>query len=317
VLRALLHLDKTAPTFLILGFRIKTTRRRKKMAHLKGGLITALITPFKTDGQIDYDSLDLLVKDQVKKGVDGLVISGTTGESPNLSNEEVRSLYLFLKERVPSEIQMIIGAGTNSTHKTVENIKFYNDLNPDAYLLATPYYNKPSQRGIFEHFKEAAEASNHDILLYDIPGRSIVEISVEITLKLSEISNIVGTKDATGNLAKLAKLKEVLPKDFLLLSGDDDTCADFIKQGGHGVISVLSHLVPEGMKNSFEGREDYSRYLKLSGQIFKEPNPCPVKSCLKMMGLIKEDFVRLPLVPTTEELKKELKLTLNELELIK
>ena len=286
------------------------------MANLKGGLITALITPFKTNGQIDYDSVDLLVKDQVKKGVEGFVVSGTTGESPNLSNEEVKSLYQFVKERVPGEIQMIIGAGTNSTHKTLENIKFYNELSPDAYLLATPYYNKPSQSGLFEHFKAAAKASNHDILLYDIPNRSIVEISVEIILKLSEISNIKGVKDATGNLEKLLKLKELLPKDFLLLSGDDGTCVDFVREGGHGVISVLSHLVPEGMKSSFKGEEDYSKYFKLSGQIFMEPNPCPVKSCLKMMGLIKEDLVRLPLVPTTKKLKEKLKDTLKELELI-
>ena len=152
------------------------------MANLKGGLITALITPFKNDGSIDFDSVDLLVKDQVKKGVEGFVISGTTGESPNLSNEEVKNLYLFVKERVPAEVQMIIGAGTNSTHNTIKNVEYYNDLNPDAFLLATPYYNKPSQSGLFEHFKAVAKASNHDILLYDIPGRSIVEISVETTL---------------------------------------------------------------------------------------------------------------------------------------
>lgn len=286
------------------------------MSKLRGGLITALVTPFQTDGSIDFDSVDLLVKDQVKKGVDGIVVSGTTGESPNLSNEEVKKLYTFVKERVSEDTQLIIGAGTNSTHKTIENIKFYEELGADAYLLATPYYNKPSQSGIYEHFKTVASATDTNILLYDIPGRSIVEISVETTLKLSKISNIVGTKDATGNLDKLKKLKEVLPESFLLLSGDDDTCCDFIKQGGHGVISVLSHLVPEGMKKAFSGEEDYSKYLTLSGQIFMEPNPCPVKSCLKMMSLIKEDAVRLPLVPTTEALKSELSKTLSDMELI-
>ena len=239
------------------------------MANLKGGLITALITPFKTDGSIDYDSLGALTKDQIKKGVEGFVISGTTGESPNLSQEEVKSLYLFVRELAPTGIQIIIGAGTNSTYKTLENVKFYDDLKPDAYLLATPYYNKPSQSGLFKHFKAIANSTDLDILLYDIPSRSIVEISVETTLKLSKILNIVGIKDATGNLEKLAALKEVLPKEFLLLSGDDDSCADFIEQGGHGVISVLSHLVPREILKSlkpfksfksfkFKGNADYS-----------------------------------------------------------
>lgn len=286
------------------------------MKKLRGGLITALITPFNSEGSIDFDSVDRLVKDQVSKSVDGIVISGTTGESPNLSNEEVKELFQFVKERVIDETQLIIGAGTNSTHKTIANIKSYEALKPDAYLLATPYYNKPSQEGLYEHFKTIAQSTETDILLYDIPGRSIVEISVETTLKLSKIKNIIGTKDATGNLEKLSKLKEVLADDFLLLSGDDDSCCDFIKQGGHGVISVLSHLVPVEMKRSFSGEEDYSKYLKLSGQIFKEPNPCPVKSCLQMMGLIKEDHVRLPLVSTTEALKSELSETLKDLELI-
>jgi len=286
------------------------------MKKLRGGLITALITPFKTDGSIDYDSVELLVKDQVKKGVDGIVVSGTTGESPNLSNEEVSSLFKFVKERVTDDTQMIIGAGTNSTHKTIENVKFYESLKPDAYLLATPYYNKPSQSGIYEHFKTVAESTNTSILLYDIPGRSIVEISVETTLKLTKIPNIIGTKDATGDLDKLSKLQEVLDKDFLLLSGDDDSCCEFMQRGGHGVISVLSHLVPSEMKKSFSGEDDYNKYLKLSGLIFAEPNPCPTKSCLKMMGLIKEDGVRLPLVPTTNDLKTKLSASLNELGLI-
>jgi 4-hydroxy-tetrahydrodipicolinate synthase len=286
------------------------------MNPLTGGLITALITPFNSKGDIDYNSLDLLVKDQLKNGVEGFVVSGTTAESPNLSRSEVVDLFKFVKERVPSTFQMIVGAGTNSTSGTIENLKFYEALEPDAYLLVAPYYNKPSQRGLFEHFKAAAESTCRNIMLYDVPGRTIVDISVETTLKLSKIKNIIGTKDATGDLNKLKKLVELLDKDFVLLSGDDATSADFIKLGGHGVVSVLSHLVPKEMKASFKGEYDYSKLLELADLIFKEPNPCPVKSCLKEMSIISNDHVRLPLVSSTEPLKVKLVQALKNLECV-
>lgn len=282
---------------------------------IKGGLITALITPFKND-KIDFESLEKLIHHQVQNGVEGFVISGTTAESPNLEQSEVEDLFRFVKEKAPEDIQMILGAGSNSTKKTVDNMKAFNSLNPDAYLMVTPYYNKPTQSGIFEHFKAVSQETDKNIILYDVPGRTVVEISVETTAKLAALNNVIGIKDATGDLDKLEKLKEVVPNDFILLSGDDDTAVEFIKSGGHGVISVLSHVVPKQMRQCWEGQQDFTSLSALCGLLFKEPNPTPVKHCLKQMGIIADDSLRLPLLRVSNELSKALDEELKALELI-
>ena len=281
---------------------------------IKGGLITALITPFKND-KIDFESLEKLIHHQVQNGVEGFVISGTTAESPNLEASEVEELFKFAREKAPDDIQMILGAGSNSTKKTIDNMKAYNHLNVDAYLMVTPYYNKPTQSGIFEHFKAISQETDRSIVLYDVPGRTVVEISVETTAKLAELNNIIGIKDATGDLEKFEKLKEAVPNNFTLLSGDDDTAVEFIKRGGHGVISVLSHVVPKQMRECWEGQQDFTALSALCGLLFKEPNPTPVKHCLKQMGLIEDDSLRLPLLKVTEELGKALDEEMKALEL--
>lgn len=281
---------------------------------IKGGLITALITPFKND-KIDFESLEKLIHQQVQNGVEGFVISGTTAESPNLETTEVLEIFNFVKEKSPADIQLILGAGSNSTKKTIDNMKAYSGLSADAYLMVTPYYNKPTQSGIFEHFKAISQETDKNIVLYDVPGRTVVEISVETTVKLSQLNNIIGIKDATGDLKKLEKLKDSVPSDFLLLSGDDDTAVQFIKSGGHGVISVLSHVVPKQMRQCWEGQQDFSSLSSLCGLLFKEPNPTPVKYCLKKMGLIAEDSLRLPLLSVTNELAESLNQEMKALEL--
>lgn len=281
--------------------------------NITGGMITALITPFNSDDSIDFKSLENLVKAQLKAGVDGFVISGTTAESPNLSNEEVRAVFQAVKKQSPKGFQLILGVGTNSTKGTIDKINFFEDLEPTGYLVVVPYYNKPSQAGMIAHFKAVAASTKRDIVLYDIPGRSVVEMDQETIVELSNVNNIVAVKDATGNISKIIDLKnnEQLSKDFIFLSGDDGTTCDFMKEGGLGVISVLSHVIPTEFKRCMQGEGDFAKYSKLCDLLFMEPNPTPVKSALKKMGILKTDEMRLPLLQMTtknsELLSNELK----------
>lgn len=279
---------------------------------IKGGLITALVTPFHDDFSIDFDSLAKLVEQQVSGGVEGFVISGTTAESPNLSIDEIETIFNFVKERVPKDFQMIVGAGSNSTSSTVERIKRLDALDSDGFLIVVPYYNKPSQQGMVAHFKAAAEATKKDILLYDVPGRTVVEMSVETIAELSSVSNIVGIKDATGNIEKAKLLKESVGENFLMFSGDDGTTVDFVKLGGHGAISVLSHVAPKEFKTAMNNGEGFERLAYLCSLLFSEPNPTPVKRALKEMGVIESDQLRLPLVRMTEEGSEKLIAEMNK-----
>jgi 4-hydroxy-tetrahydrodipicolinate synthase len=282
---------------------------------ITGGMITALITPFKENGEIDLESLKKLVKHQVQGGVDGIVVSGTTAESPNLSYEEVGEIFNCVKENTPENFQIIMGAGTNSTKGTIEKIKMYEKLDFAGYLLVVPYYNKPTQDGMLAHFKACADATQKDLLLYDVPGRTVVEMSSDTAAKLSKIKNIVGIKDATGNLNKIKELishPEMNP-EFLFLSGDDGTTCDFNKLGGHGAISVLSHVVPKEFKEAMMGEGDFSRLKNLADLLFVEPNPTPVKFALKEMGVIESDQVRLPLLKMSSDKSAQLKAELQTL----
>lgn len=315
-------LVKTLHIFLTLGRKLKLKtcplrKKKKRSVDLKiKGMITALVTPFFENGDIDFESLGKLVQFQLDGGVEGFVISGTTAESPNLSNEEVSKIFRFIKDRVPLDFPLILGVGTNSTQGTIDKIKALEGLDPQAYLVVVPYYNKPSQEGLFQHFKKVAGATEKDILLYDVPGRTVVEISVDTVAKLSEIKNIVGIKDATGDLEKLKKyLSSISDKDFSYLSGDDGTTVDFVALGGHGVISVLSHILPSEFKNAMV-QGDFSSYEKICNLLFVEPNPTPVKKALKLMKVIEDDFVRLPLVRMSAENADELTKELSKLGVI-
>jgi len=268
---------------------------------VRGGLITALITPFNDDFSIDFGSLEKLVEQQVSGGVEGFVISGTTAESPNLSAEEVESIFKAVKELVPKDFQLILGAGSNSTAGTVDRILRLEALDPDGFLIVVPYYNKPTQAGMVAHFKAVAAATDRDIILYDVPGRTTVEMSVDTVVELSAVSNIVGIKDATGNLEKAKLWKDAVGPNFLLFSGDDDTTVDFVKLGGHGAISVLSHVVPKEFKAAMKTGEGFERLAYLCTLLFSEPNPTAVKKALKIMEVIKDDQLRLPLLRMTGE----------------
>lgn len=283
-----------------------------------GGMITALVTPFKSSGEVDFESLKSLVLSQVSNGVDGFVVNGTTAESPNLSMAEVKEIFGVVKENSPESFQLIIGAGTNSTRGTVEKIKELESLNPTGFLIVVPYYNKPSQAGMIAHFTEAALATDKDIVLYDIPGRSVVEMEVSTIAELSKIKNIVAVKDATGNIDKLKKLvsNSDIPKDFIFMSGDDGSTCEFVKEGGHGVISVLSHVIPKEFKACMKGEADFAPYAKLCDLLFTEPNPTPCKFALKEMGIISDNEMRLPLLKISEDLAKDVLMELKSLKVL-
>lgn len=270
--------------------------------NVTGGMMTALITPFNSKGEVDFFSLEKLVRSQVELGVEGFVVSGTTAESPNLSVQEVKSIFDTVKKSSPNNFQIILGAGTNSTGGTIKKIKELEPLEPSGYLVVVPYYNKPNQAGMLAHFKAVASCTERDIILYDIPGRVVVEMELETIIELAKIENIVGIKDATGNISKLVDLKKSgkISETFLFLSGDDGSTCEFIKEGGRGAISVLSHIIPAQFKKCMSGEDDFSKYKKLCNLLFAEPNPTPVKFALKKMGIIDDDELRLPLLKVTE-----------------
>jgi 4-hydroxy-tetrahydrodipicolinate synthase len=269
------------------------------------GVITALVTPF-FEGQVDFLSLETLVKDQLRRGVQGFVINGTTGESPTLTKSECEQIFSFIRKKTPSRFPLIVGTGSNSTAKTIEDSKAAEKMGADAVLVVVPYYNKPPQRGLFEHFKAVADEIHIPLILYNVPGRTITSLELETIKKLSEHPNIVGIKEASGNVSFAKQLRAVCGKEFLLLSGDDGTFDAFMEAGGDGVISVASHLIPEVFL-----QRKATTHVELIDSLFIEANPIPVKTALALVNLIRSPELRLPLVlpssSTVERLKAELK----------
>lgn len=269
------------------------------------GVITALITPFQK-GQIDFESLERLIDFQLQKGVQGFVINGTTAESPTLSSAEREAIFRFAKERVPKNFPLIMGTGSNSTAKTIEESKEAEKFGADAILVVVPYYNKPPQRGLLEHFKSIADSIHIPNILYNVPSRTITFLELETIKKLSEHPNIYGIKEASGNIEMVHQIRQSCGESFILLSGDDATYDDFMKAGGDGVISVASHIIPEIII-----QQKASENLDLIDLLFVEANPIPVKKALHLMGIIKSPECRLPLVTLAdthaEKLKKVMK----------
>ncbi len=269
------------------------------------GVFTALITPFQ-NGKIDYESLERLIQFQLKEGVQGFVINGTTAESPTLSAAERESIFKFVKARVGKAFPLIMGTGSNSTAKTIEESKEAEKLGADAILVVVPYYNKPPQRGLLEHFKAVADATQIPNILYNVPSRTITFLELETIKKLSEHPNILGIKEASGQIELDQQIRKTCGESFLLLSGDDGTYDEFMAAGGDGVISVASHIIPKAMldKKAKDNRE-------LIDMLFVEANPIPVKKALHLMGIISSPECRLPLVTLaevhTEKLKKLMK----------
>jgi 4-hydroxy-tetrahydrodipicolinate synthase len=273
------------------------------------GSIVALITPFNHDGEVDYVSLKKLVEYHVAAGTDGIVAVGTTGESATLTIEEHVKVVLKTVEFAEGRIPVIAGTGANATHESVTFSRLLNNSGIVGCLSVTPYYNKPTQEGLFQHYKAIAEESDVPQILYNVPGRTAVDLLPETVARLAEIESIVALKDATGDLGRIAIHRELCGEDFILLSGDDASGLEFVKQGGQGVISVTNNIAAEDMAKMFrlalEGKFEEAeiinqRLMPLHKNLFVESSPIPVKWAAHKMGLIANGDLRLPLTQLSE-----------------
>jgi 4-hydroxy-tetrahydrodipicolinate synthase len=271
------------------------------------GSITALITPMQ-GGKVDEAAFRKLVSWQIEQGSHGLVPCGTTGESPTLSHEEHRRVIEICVEEAGGRVPVIAGAGSNATAEAIALTAFAKKVGADAVLSVTGYYNRPSQEGIYRHFAAVAEAVDMPILVYNIPGRAVVDISVETMARLTKIANIIGVKDATANLLRPSRERAACGKDWRLISGEDGTALGYMAHGGHGCISVTANVAPKlcaafqtaCMQGAFEqALQLQDRLMPLHDAMFVEPSPAPVKYAASLLGLC-TDEVRLPLVAATE-----------------
>ena len=276
------------------------------------GVNTALITPFK-DGQIDKIALRDLVNWQIQQGVHGLVPVGTTGESPTLSHEEHDEVIEITVTEAGGRVPVIAGAGSNNTSEAIRLAKHAEEVGANAVLIVSPYYNKPTQQGLKAHFLSIAdELSSIPLIVYDIPGRSVVSVKDELLAELAKHKNIIGVKDATGDAARPARLSNLIGDDFCQLSGDDATAFSYLASGGHGMISVVSNIAPKlysDMYNSFcagdikTGMEINKKLMALHDGLFCEASPAPVKYAAERLRLCKSEL-RLPLVSASDEAKR-------------
>jgi 4-hydroxy-tetrahydrodipicolinate synthase len=280
------------------------------MNRLRGS-ITALVTPFK-NGQLDEDAFRSHVNWQIENGTKGLVPVGTTGESPTLSHKEHERVVEVCVEETRGRVPVIAGAGSNSTAEAVAFARHAEKVGADAILVVTPYYNKPTQEGLYQHFKAVNDATGLPIVIYNIPGRSVIDMSVDTMARLFELKNIVGVKDATANIARVSQQRQAMGPDFIQLSGEDATALGFMAHGGHGCISVTSNVAPALCSEMQEAclAGDYAAALKVQDRLmplhtalFVETNPSPTKYALSVLDRM-SDEVRLPLIPVSESAKQ-------------
>jgi len=283
-----------------------------QISHPLTGSMVALITPMYENGDVDFDALEKLVNFHIEAETRAIVSVGTTGESATLNHDEHIEVMKKTIEYANGRIPVIAGTGANSTSEAIELTQAAKDINADACLLVTPYYNKPTQEGLYQHYKKIAESVEIDQILYNVPGRTGVDMSVDTIARLADIANIIGVKDATGNLNVAKSLIEKCPESFLLLSGDDGTAIDFILMGGHGGISVTANVVPEILSNAYDlairGNADKAKKIDLEisdlhSHLFIESNPIPVKWAMHKMGFC-ENGIRLPLTKLELEHRK-------------
>ena len=275
------------------------------------GSYTALITPFRDDA-VDEEAFARLVDWQISEGTHGLVPVGTTGESPTLTHEEHKSVVELTIKTAAGRVPVIAGAGSNSTSEAVDFAKHAEAAGASGLLVVTPYYNKPTQEGLYQHYKAVNDAVGIPIIIYNIPGRSVIDMSVATMTRLYELKNIAGVKDATANLARVSQQRAAMGPDFIQLSGEDATALGFMAHGGHGCISVTSNVAPR-LCSEFQNAclaGDYTQALKLQDQLlplhetlFLETNPSPAKYALWRLGFCEPD-ARLPLVPISDSTKK-------------
>jgi 4-hydroxy-tetrahydrodipicolinate synthase len=274
------------------------------------GSFTALVTPFK-NGSVDEQAFRDLVEWQITEGTNGLVPVGTTGESPTLSHAEHKQVVEWCIDQAKNRVPVIAGAGSNSTREAVELAQHAEEAGADAVLVVTPYYNKPTQEGMYQHFKAINDAIGIPIIIYNIPPRSVVDMSVDTMKRLFELKNIAGVKDATANMVRVSQQRAAMGEGFNQLSGEDGTALGFMAHGGHGCISVTSNVAPR-LCAEFQGaclRGDYAAALKLQDKLmplhqnlFVETSPAPAKYALSVLGKI-SDTVRLPMVPLSDKSK--------------
>ncbi|MEZ5764108.1 MAG: 4-hydroxy-tetrahydrodipicolinate synthase [Xanthobacteraceae bacterium] len=272
------------------------------------GSYTALVTPFKKDGSLDEAAFRALVNWQIAEGSHGLVPVGTTGESPTLSHDEHHKVVEWCIEESKGRVPVIAGAGSNSTREAVSLAKHAEKAGANGVLVVTPYYNKPTQQGLYAHFKAVNDAIGIPIIIYNIPPRSVIDMSVETMARLFELKNIAGVKDATANLGRVSQQRHAMGPDFIQLSGEDMTALAYMAAGGHGCISVVANVAPKlcadlmnaVLKGDYAtGLEIQDRLTPLHDAVFKEPGLAGAKHGLKLLGRMGED-IRLPMTPVTD-----------------
>lgn len=279
------------------------------------GVGVALITPFQADGSIDFSSLEKLVNHQINNGTDYLVVQGTTGESATLTSDEKKAVLDFIVEINNKRLPIVLGIGGNNTSAVVDTLKNTDLSKVDGILSVSPYYNKPSQEGIYQHYKAVSAATEKPIILYNVPGRTMSNVLPQTTLRLAnECQNIVAVKEASGNLEQIMEIIQNKPEGFLVLSGDDALTLPHIAIGGDGVISVVANAFPKRFSNMVhaaldnnmdEARKYHYQLIKIIQQLFADGNPGGVKHVLQLLGITKE-HLRLPLVPVNDNVKKRL-----------
>lgn len=288
------------------------------------GLHTAIVTPFTHSLAIDKEAYEAHIRRQIEGGVDGLVVCGTTGESPSFSDEEFEYLIRTAVSISKGKCLVIAGSGTNATQKALHRSKIAEREGADALLIVAPYYNKPTQQGIAAHYTTIADSVEIPLMIYNVPGRTSVNITPDTIARLAEHDNIASVKEASGNMNQIMDIIQKVPDDFAVLSGDDAMTLPLIAAGGRGVVSVAANEAPGLMKSYVdaclnsgiqEARDLHYKLLPLMKANFWQSNPIPVKAALAMMGHM-ENILRLPMVPLEEELEPKLKTVLNNLDLL-
>ncbi|WP_135796194.1 4-hydroxy-tetrahydrodipicolinate synthase [Hydrogenovibrio crunogenus] len=273
------------------------------------GSMVALVTPMMGDESVDFDALERLIEFHIKSKTKAIVAMGTTGESATLDFQEHRDVVRFVVEKTAGRIPVIAGTGANSTTEAIELTQYAKEVGADACLLVTPYYNKPTQEGLYLHYKKIAQTVDIPQILYNVPGRTACDLLPETIGRLSTINNIIGVKEATGDVSRVGQIKELVDEDFDLYTGDDATAVDFILEGGHGGISVTANVMPalvsEVYDEALAGNAEKARMMdapltELHKNLFVEANPIPVKWAMAEMGLM-GGAIRLPLTPLSEK----------------
>ena len=286
----------------------------------------ALITPFTKDGSIDFEKLKELINMHISKKTDAIIVCGTTGESSTLSNDEKKEVIKYCVEVANGRIPIIAGTGSNNTKIAIEMTEYANSVNANGALIVTPYYNKCNQEGLYHHYEQIANSvKDFPIILYNVPSRTCVNLENETIIKLSKIQNIIGIKEANPNISKIASLRQNLPDEFAIYSGNDDLILPILSVGGNGVISVIANILPDEVHNicynffesNFKSSQRlYFKILELCKTLFIDINPIMIKECMNILGY-NVGNVRLPLSNTSNENIQKIKICLEKLVLLK